>query len=432
MTRVSLFKNEKTMCGTETGQMVFPWFSIIAAVVIILASMFISPYLNILAFLICIIRILRYGSIIFSTDYCILITVSLPFQFDGYVLLPYLCLFAAIWFACTENIKIDALAVILVMQLAYLLVRMNRGYTNLILCFSQLLLLCEIIRGQCKRTAILSIKSFIVSLLASSLYAYIFRGTGQLRALRGPEVPAYWLSSHFRFNGLFRDPNYYMALLIVALALLINLRFKNEMEQAPFITLSIIFSAFGLLTYSKTFLILIVAVYIVYVLLLIGKRKYLFAFSLIVMTGVVVWLTLQIDGSPLQIIVHRFSMATNLDDLTTGRSDLYIRYIRAINESASSFFFGYGLDAEFLGLSPHNLYLEILYYLGLGGLLLFIMEVVAYLQLICTETSGVQKRSALVVYYPLLLVGGLFFTLAGMFSPSTYVMIFLVLISMLI
>ena len=125
-------------------------------------------------------------------------------------------------------------------------------------------------------------------------------------------------------------------------------------------------------------------------------------------------------------------MATNLDDLTTGRSDLYIRYIRAINESASSFFFGYGLDAEFLGLSPHNLYLEILYYLGLGGLLLFIMEVVAYLQLICTETSGVQKRSALVVYYPLLLVGGLFFTLAGMFSPSTYVMIFLVLISMLI
>ena len=49
-----------------------------------------------------------------------------------------------------------------------------------------------------------------------------------------------------------------------------------------------------------------------------------------------------------------------------------------------------------------------------------------------TETSGVQKRSALMTYYPLLLVTALFFGLAGVFSTSTYAMIFLALVSMLI
>lgn len=432
MTKVCLFKNRSSVCTNTITNRIYPKLGIVIAVLITLTSIFTSPYINLLAFAICLFRIVRYGSAVFSTDYCILVTVSLLFQFDGIVLFPYLCLFAAIWFACTKKIRLDAIAIILVIQLAYLLLRMESGYKNLILCFSQLMLLCEILRGQCKQTAILSIKSFIAALFASSLYAYIFRGAAQLKAVRGPEVPAYWLSSHFRFSGLFRDPNYYMALLIVALALLINLRLKGELGRPAFIAMSICFAIFGFLSYSKTFLILIIIVYIVYVFLLLGRKKFFFAFALVAVTGIVIWAALQMEDSPLQIILYRFETATNLDDLTTGRSEIYVRYLSAINESACSLIFGYGLDAAFLRKSPHNLYLEILYYLGLSGLLLFIAEFAACLRLVYTETSGVKKHSRLMIYYPLLLIGILFCSLAGMFSPSTYVMLFLALISMLI
>ncbi len=432
MTRVCLSKNRNAVSIEPAERVSFQWPGITAAVLLILASMLISPYLNLLALLICVIRIVRYGSVAFGTDYCIMVTVSLLFQRNGTMLLPYLCLFAALWFISTEKIRADTLALLLVLQFTYLLVRMNSGYKNLVLCFSQLLLLREILRGQNRQTAIISIKAFLAALLITSFYAFIFRNTAQLAALRGREVPAYWMSSHMRFYGLFRDPNYYMSLLVTALALLIELRLKGELGRMAFLAMGICFTAFGLLTYSKTFLILIALVYIGYLLLLMGKRRYLLALAILALTVIVIWITLQMEGSPLQIIVHRFATAADLDDLTTGRTELHLRYWEAITKSAVTFLFGYGLDAGYLGLSPHSLYLEIVYHLGLFGLLIFLGEIMGFIRLTYIEISSVQKRSTLMTYYPLLLVAALFFSLAGVFSTSTYAMIFLALVSMLI
>lgn len=432
MTKVCLFKNRRVVCADAVEHVSFPWLGIAAAMLLILVSIFISPYLNILALFICTIRVIRYGSAAFSTDYCILVTVSLLFQWNGIIFLPYLCLFAALWFISTEKIRADVLALLLVLQFTYLLVRMNSGYKNLVLCFSQLLLLWSILPGQNKQTASVSIKAFLTALLVTSFYAFVFRNTAQLTALRGREVPAYWMSSQLRFTGLFRDPNYYMALLVAALALLLALRLKGELGRAAFLAMGLCFTVFGLLTYSKTFMVLIVLVYLVYILLLLGKKKYLFAFVIVAATGVVIWLALQTEGSPIQIIAHRFATATTLDDLTTGRTELHVRYWKAITKNVVSFLFGYGLDAGYLGLSPHNLYLEILYHLGLFGLLIFLGEILGFVHLMDVKTPRVQKHSALMTYYPLMLMGILFFSLAGVFSTSTYAMIFLALASMLI
>lgn len=433
MTTIFLFKNRRAARTDAAERTVFPWPGIAAAVLLILASIFLSPYLNLLALLICVVRIIRYGPAAFSTDYCILAAASLLFQWNGTMFLPYLCLFAALWFISTEKLRLDMLALLLVLQFTYLLVRMNSGYTNLVLCFSQLLLLRIILRGQSRQTAIILVKAFLAALLVTSIYALVFRNTAQLAAVRGREVPAYWASSHLRFTGLFRDPNYYMSLLVAALALLITLRLRGELGQAAFLAMGACFTVFGLLTYSKTFLLLIVLVYIVYILLLFGRKRYLPALAIIAATGLVIWIALQTEGSPLKTIVHRFTTAATLDDLTTGRTELHIRYWNAIMRTAPSFLFGYGLDAGYLGLSPHNLYLEILYHLGLFGLLIFFGEILGFVRLMDAETSGIRrKRSVLTTYYPLLLTGILFFSLAGLFSTSTYALIFLALVSMLI
>ncbi len=432
MTKVRLLNNKKEICTIGAENTDYPWGSMIIAILTILASVFLSPYLNIFAAVIILGRMVRYGSIVFSTDYCILVTVSQIFQVNGTFLLPYFCLAAALWFVCTKSFRADLVTMLLIMQFAYLFLRMHGDYKNLILCFSQLVLLRELIAGQQKENAVLSIKAFFAVLFATSIYAYIFRGASQLIAIRGSEVPPYWMSSNFRFNGLFRDPNYYMALLIVALTLLINLRLKGELGRTSFAAMFLGFTVFGLLTYSKSFLILIAIVYVVYILLLLGKKRLLFAFFILAATAVIVWFALQTEGSPLQIICHRFTSAKNLDELTTGRSALHVRYLKAISESVYSLFFGYGLDAPYLELSPHNLYLEILYYLGIGGLLIFFAEITAFIRLTHTETSGVQGRSWLMTYSPLLVVAVLFLSLAGLFSPSTYAMFFLAVVSMLI
>ena len=82
-----------------------------------------------------------------------------------------------------------------------------------------------------------------------------------------------------------------MALLIVALTLLINLRLKAI--RTYFICGDVFrFTVFGLLTYSKSFLILIAIVYVVYILLLLGKKRLLFAFFILAATAVIVWFAL--------------------------------------------------------------------------------------------------------------------------------------------
>lgn len=411
----------------------YPWRGMLAAVLIILLSPFTSSYLNIFAFLICLIRIERYGGIVFSTDYCVLSTVSLCFQLqNGVMLLPYLCLLAAIWFVCTDGLKVDASVIILIIQFDYLLLRMHGGYSNLVLCFSQLVLLRVIIRGQNHRTAALTAKAFCMALLVSSLYAYLFRAASPLVALKGSEAPAYWMSEQTRFYGLFRDPNYYMALLVVAIALLIKLRLKGELGRIPFVAILFCFAAFGVLTYSKSFAVLIAIVYGMYLLLLLKRRRFLLVLLLAVATALAIFILLQTDNSPLQAILYRFSSANNLDDLTTGRSELYARYINAINADARAFLLGHGLDAELLVRSPHNLYLEILYYLGSTGLGFFLVDTGIYIHSVHTETSGVKDQTFLLAYFPLITIAILFFSLAGMFSPQTYVMFFLAMMSMLI
>lgn len=417
--------------SSRKPEYVYPWESMTLAVLIILLSPFTSYYLNAAAFVICFFRAVRYGTVTFSTDYCILATVSFVFQLNGsIILLPYLCLAVAIWFVCQGGIPSDGATIMLIVLLDYLLVRMNGDYNNLVLCFSQFVLLRELLQKQNRSAAVLTSKLFCISLLISSLYAYVFRNTSQLIALKGKEAPAYLMSTQTRFYGLFRDPNYYMALLVIAIALLIKLRVSNELKRIPFFVMISTVIIFGLLTYSKTFLLLMALICVIYVLLQIRKRKYFLAFGLIAVISLVVAISLQIPDSPLQIILYRFSIATNMDDLTTGRSELYSRYIRAITAGVKPFFFGYGLNAEYLVLSPHNLYLEILYYLGAFGMAIFVTAIGACISITRLEIIPTNNESFLMRYFPLISIAVLFFSLSGMFSPSTYVMLFLALVSM--
>ena len=78
-----------------------------------------------------------------------------------------------------------------------------------------------------EQTIVLNLELFVLGVSVSSVYALIFRSSPAIVKIIGKEVPAYFGSDLTRFHGLFRDPNYYMSLVIMSIVLLTLLNLKK-------------------------------------------------------------------------------------------------------------------------------------------------------------------------------------------------------------
>ncbi len=405
--------------------------------IVVMALNFMAPFITSLlvypAFLICVYRVIRYDERVFVTDYAALTTISMLFRTSGGMsLMVYLCLFAAVWYFVRSGIRADRSYVMLIILLNYLILRMQFEISNLLLCFGQLFMLCVLLPKQDEESAERTIKTFCISLLVSSAYALLLRNTSQIVAIRGSEVPAFWGSTLMRFQGLFQDPNYYMSLLIVALALLMKLKNSNRIRSWHFWCMGVGFAAFGLLTYSKTFFLMLVLLVGVYVVWQFWDRKFARGVALTFTGAVAAAVLLLADFSPFAVILTRLTNATNLDELTTGRSEVFVAYMNVITENVGSALFGQGLAAQGLQKDPHNLYLEIVYYIGVIGLLLLVCFIGAMTHLMKRKARQTGKQNLFAKYAVLFTVLVLHFALHGMFSIITYACFSLAVLSILL
>ncbi len=406
----------------------YPKWEIALAVLLLYLAPFTTELLTYAALLICAYRIVMYDARVFVTDYAILLPVSQLFRAGGMSLLIYLCLFAAIWYFARGKIEKQFSYAVLLLLLNYLVLRMQWNISSLVLCFGQLFMLSVLLPKQDESSADQAIKMFCLSLAVSSFYAYILRDTSQLFAVRGKETAAFWASSFNRFQGLFADPNYYMALLITAMTLLLRMRDCGKIQTIPFLLLEMCFIFFGALTYSKTFFLLLIMLVLMGIISLFQNKKYLLGSVCVVIAGLVTWFLF--SGTTIfSVVLFRFRSATNLDDLTTGRSEVYVNYMNAITSSISSFLFGAGLAAENLGKDPHNLFLEILYYLGAVGLLLMVILCVVLLLALRKQLVNAPKQKWLAKNSVMLMVLVLHLTLHGMFSIISYAVFFFAFLS---
>ena len=73
-------------------------------------------------------------------------------------------------------------------------------------------------------------------------------------------------------------------------------------------------------------------------------------------------------------VLSRFDEADDVYSLTTGRSALWMKYVRHLLSSPLTLLFGSGFGASLLDASAaHNTYLDLLYYLGVLGSVLLVM-----------------------------------------------------------
>lgn len=419
--------------AAEKKKKEYPLLGIMAAVILLYAAPFVSSWISVVSFVILLYRLVRYDARVFAVDYCMLMPISALAKAGGRIpLVIYLCLLAGIWHLIRGGIRRDASYVLLILLLNYLIARMQMNINDFVLCFGQMFVLCVLLPKQDERSAERAAKTFCVSLIVSSTYAFALRNTYQLRAVTGTAYGAMWGTNAVRFCGLFSDPNYYMIFLIVALALLIKLKNSDRIGNLAFWVQVGCLAVFGIQTYSKTFFLMFILLAGIFVIWQYWNKKVIRG-VLFTMAGVIgLAAVLTMENSPFAVVLNRLTSSRNLSDLTTGRIDLYLMYLEEITSSVPIFLFGKGMAAEALYRDPHNLYLEVAYYTGVIGLILMAAFYAAMLRIMVRRVTGAPRQNLLAKYEVLGTVLVLYLSLHGMFSQLLYAALFLALLAILI
>lgn len=410
----------------------YPALSIIVAVLLLYLTPFTTSLLAIPATVICFYRVIRYDARVYTVDYCIIAPIiMLSRAGTGVPLMLYLSLAAAIRYFFHTGFRRKASYVILLILLNYLILRMQMDINSLVLCFGQIFMLCVLLPEQNAESAERAAKAFCLNLLIASVYSWIFRNHYAIREITGAESLAIWGTDITRFKGLFEDPNFYMTMLTVAIALLLKLNDSGRIQRGYFVFMLIGMTVFGILTYSKTFFLMFVLLVGIYLVWQFWNRKVFrgMVFTIIAVAALVLIFTM--ENSPFEVVLTRFRGANNISDLTTNRSDVYLMYLDEITKDFSTFFFGKGLAADGLSFDPHNLYIEIAYHIGVVGLLFFSAFHVALVWEMQKRTQKAPRQNIFAKYEVLLVVFTLYFTLHGIFQTIMYANFFLGYLSIL-
>ena len=263
------------------------------------------------------------------------------------------------------------------------------------------------------------VSSFSIGLLASSVVGFF------KTAIPGLLVLFKDLNSQYingmrvtRFSATFSDPNYYSIAVIVALGLLICAT-ANSGFKVKYVVFSILIGSVGFFTYSKSYLLMLVLLIFVAFLLLIGNKK--IGLTTVAIIGVAVILASGVLSriQVIQSLLSRFSSASTVNSLTTGRSDIWASYMMYINSNNRVFLFGDGLGAPYIIGAAHNMYVETWYHVGIVGLILYLLVLFGIL-----NHRQIITRKRFINYYLLVAVFTMYAFLNGLtaFEFAFYMM----------
>lgn len=232
-----------------------------------------------------------------------------------------------------------------------------------------LLILCFFRYGRCDfgRTVL----ALTLGLLTSGLAGLWYAGMPELEVHMARSVA--YETGAVRFCGLYNDPNYYSIILILAISCLLSLCAAGRLGLcAPMMCIGL--ALFGLMTVSKSFLLMFAVVFPAGGCLLLYRRRRREGALIL---GAVILAALTAAGGRMAmldgILARLRSGSGSWNALTTGRTDLWMRYLAHFAAHPSELLTGCGVFCTPLdGIYPHNTALDFLYFYGLGGTALFV------------------------------------------------------------
>lgn len=209
-----------------------------------------------------------------------------------------------------------------------------------------------------------------------------------------------------RLCGYYGDPNFYAAHITAVLSgILILLTVKNNRNhknKIPFLILLFLVVLYcGLLSASKAFIIVLLCIFVIWILYVlsskgkISKKIAVFFGVFLVLLFIV---TSNIFTDIIDIILLRFNQSSgNVSDLTTGRSDIWVKYIKGIFSDFPQFLFGVGFtNVKYQNMGSHNTIIQMLYQFGIVGSTLFIIWMVLFVKRIAIFSKN-HKRLLLML-----------------------------------
>ncbi len=171
-----------------------------------------------------------------------------------------------------------------------------------------------------------------------------------------------------RYSGFYGDANFYSAHISAAIAALSLMILKEKHRLHRFFCGAMIFALLycGSLAASKAFFLTICLLFLMWFPLVMRKKSWRFriiALLLLLISG----MSILVFGW-LDTLFFRLQNISNLSSLTTGRTELWMDYLRSLITEPKVFLLGVGLSGGKLhGVSSHNTILQALYQLGLLG-----------------------------------------------------------------
>lgn len=283
---------------------------------------------------------------------------------------------------------------------AVLFLNDNRLFNRYILIYSYGLFLSSIVR--------------LLSYVISNLNDYIIKmATVQTLILEG--------KLNTRFAGLDLDPNYYSIQILIAIScLIINIYYKQVGKKTS-IFLAMALGVFGFFSVSKMylisflFLLIIAAVAFVRNNIVFGIK---FIFSLLFSGGIFAYF---FYDNIYNLFSQRFiSSGQDIAGLTTGRSILWKMFFAEIINDFKVLCFGAGFGSGKLSnIMAHNMYLTMLYYMGIIGSVISIFYFFTIIEALAKNLK--QKK-----YYQLFSINSipLYILLIANISLDSFVMDF--------
>jgi len=183
----------------------------------------------------------------------------------------------------------------------------------------------------------------------------------------------------FRVGGLGElDPNTYSFYNLLVSTIILNdiICGKSSYYNKLFLIFAaIIIYITGFLTLSKTYVI--VSILILFIYFIINFNSFKKICLLLGFIFIIYLLFINIDYLNAIVVnmIYRFELGMLKGDLTTGRTYIYMHYLRHLSQDTRVLLFGYGLFGyrRFFTFSPHNSYIEILSAWGLIGVSIFLL-----------------------------------------------------------
>lgn len=175
-----------------------------------------------------------------------------------------------------------------------------------------------------------------------------------------------------RLSGFYGDPNFYSAHVTACLAgIQLLLCFENSRTlKIVLAILSIVLLYCGLLSASKSFIIVLACLFLFWIPLLLknGSLSNRVQIFLGILVAAFIILTSSAFQSLFEIIDTRFAEDSTMSEFTTGRTELWRNYISELLHNIPLLLFGEGYTAVNLNRKgSHNSIIQLVYQFGLIG-----------------------------------------------------------------